>query len=146
MRSPAKVRVEKHFRHPPERVFDAFVDPVRVGQWLFHTPDGVMQRTDYDPRTGGAFHIVENRADGRVDHRGEFISLDRPNRIVFDFWTDASQDRTRVTVTFTASGDGCDVVLSHGLAPEWKDYAERSVRGWSLILDSLSVVVEGRRT
>ena len=141
-----EVRVEKHFRHPPERVFDAFVDPARVGQWLFRTPDGAMQRTDCDPRPGGGFHIIEARADGPANHWGEFISLDRPHRIVFDFWTDTSEDRTRVTVAFTASGDGCDVVLSHGLAPEWADYADRSAQGWSMILDSLSAVIDGGRT
>ena len=37
-----EVRVEKLFRHPPERVFDAFLDPARVGDWLFRTPEGVM--------------------------------------------------------------------------------------------------------
>ena len=50
MSAPVGIRVEKRFRHPRERVFDAFVDPSRVGDWLFHTPDGAMERTDYDPR------------------------------------------------------------------------------------------------
>lgn len=141
-----EVRVEKHFRHPPERVFDAFVDPSRVGLWLFRTPDGAMENTDYEPRPGGGFHIVERRADGPAHHWGEFIALDRPDRVVFDFWTDASEDRTRVTVTFTASGDGCDVVLRHSLAPEWAAYADASTRGWTMILGNLSNVVDGNHS
>lgn len=143
-----EVRVEKHFRHPPERVFDAFVDPARVGQWLFRTPDGEMQRTDYDPRPGGGFHIVERHADGSADgwpanHWGEFIAVERPHRIVFDFWTDVSEARTCVSVTFTPAGDGCDVVLSHGLTPEWAAYADRSARGWGMILGNLANLIDG---
>ena len=140
-----EVRVEKHFRHPPERVFDAFVDPARVGEWLFRTPDGTMERTDYEPRPGGRFHIVERRAQGRAHHWGEFIVVDRPKRIVFDFWVEESADeRTRVTIEFRPAGDGCDVVLSHGLAPEWAAYAERSAAGWTMILGGLDVMMEAK--
>lgn len=138
-----EVRVEKHFRHPPERVFDVFVDPARVGDWLFRTPDGVMERTDYDLRPGGRFHIVERRATGPAHHWGEFIVVDRPRRIVFDFWVEeAETERTRVTVEFRSAGDGCDVILSHDLAPEWADYVDRSAAGWTMILDGLDRMME----
>lgn len=140
-----EVRVEKHFRHPPERVFDAFLDPERVGLWLFRTPDGVLETAEYDPRPGGAFRIVEKRGERSAHHWGEFILLDRPHRIVFDFWVEeAETERTRVTVAFTAAGDGCDVVLSHALSREWAHFAERSIRGWAMILDALETVMETR--
>ncbi len=143
MSAATEVRVEKHFRHPPERVFDAFVDPGRAGDWLFRTSAGSLARCDYDPRPGGHFLIVEDREGGPAHHWGEFIVLDRPHRIVFDFWVDEADDeRTRVTVDIRTSGDGCDVVLSHDLAPEWSDYADRSAAGWSMILDSLKGVLE----
>lgn len=142
MTEPIKVRVEKHFRHPPERLFDAFVDPDRVGEWLFKTPGGVMEKTAYDPRPGGSFEIVERRDGQAAHHWGEFIEIDRPRRIVFAFWVEeAPDDHTRVTVTFAPSGDGCDVVLVHDLEPHWAHYAERTVAGWSMILDSLSAVI-----
>jgi hypothetical protein len=50
-----------------------------------------------------------------------------------------------VTVEFRAAGDGCDVILSHDLAPEWTAYADRSAAGWSMILDSLGRVMETPR-
>lgn len=155
MTDPIEVRVEKHFRHPPERVFDAFTDPARVGQWLFRTPDGRMEKTDYDPRPGGRFEIVERRGDTLAHHWGEFIVIDRPGardsgRIVFDFWVEeAKNERTRVTVTFTASGAGCDVVLTHELDAAWAAYADRTSAGWTMILDSLAAVIaasEGDRS
>ena len=113
MTTPVDIRVEKQFRHPPERVFDAFLDPARVGDWLFHTPEGVMEQTDFDPVVGGSFAIFERRGADLARHFGRFVEIDRPERIVFDFWVDeASEAPTRVTVTFTPDGDGCRVVLS----------------------------------
>lgn len=135
------VRVEKQFRHPRERVFDAFLDPARVGQWLFHTPEGVMEQTDFDPRVGGSFAIFERRGADLARHFGRFIEIDPPRRIIFDFWVDEAPDEsTRVSVTFTPSGDGCIVVLSHDLAPAWAAYAERTIAGWTMILDNLERV------
>ena len=138
MSDPIEVRVEKHFRHPAERVFDAFLDSTRVGEWLFATPGGVMERVEHDARPGGAFAIFERRSGELARHWGEFIEIDRPRRIVFDFWVEeAPTERTRVTVDFTPNGDGCAVTLSHDLAPAWAAYRDRSAQGWSMILDSL---------
>ncbi|HZV85656.1 MAG TPA: SRPBCC domain-containing protein [Brevundimonas sp.] len=139
MSAPAEVRVENRFRHPRERVFDAFLDPARVAEWLFHTPGGVMERTDYDPVPGGAFAIFERRESGLAQHFGRFIAIERPARVVFDFRVDeAPEEPTRVTVAFLEAEGGCLVVLTHDLAPAWADYADRSSAGWAMILDNLA--------
>ena len=146
MTDPVEVRVEKRFRHPVGRVFDAFLDSARVGEWLFATPGGAMEKTDYDPRPGGSFAIFERRGDELARHFGRFVEIGRPHRIVFDFWVDEAPDeRTRVTVTFAADGDGCVVALSHDLAPAWAAYADRTRAGWSMILGSLERMMEAAR-
>lgn len=143
MNGAGEVRVEKRFRHPVERVFDAFLDPARVGDWLFRTPGGVVAQADYDPRPGGGFTISERRGDQIAHHRGQFIDIDRPHRVVFDFWVDeAPTEKTRVTVTFAADGDGSVVVLTHDLAPAWAAYKDQTVHGWIAILDGLGHVLD----
>ena len=143
MTEAVEVRVEKRFRHPAERVFDAFLDPARVGDWLFRTPDGELVQAQYDPRLGGGFAIFERRGDEIARHWGDFIEIDRPHRIVFDFWVDeAPTEKTRITVTFTRDGEGCRVVLTHDLAPAWGAYKDRTVHGWTTLLDGLAAVME----
>lgn len=146
MSRAVEIRVEKRFRHSRERVFDAFLDPVRVGEWLFHTPNGIMEQTDYDPRPGGAFAIFERRGADLARHFGRFVEIQRPERVVFDFWVDEAPDQpTRVTVTFAADGEGCLATLTHDLAPAWAAWAERTTAGWTMILNSLDHVMETRR-
>ncbi len=146
MSRPVQIRVEKRFGHPRERVFDAFLDPDRVGEWLFHTPEGVMEQTDYDPRPGGSFAIFERRGGELARHFGRFVEIERPDRVVFDFWVDEAPDEpTRVTVTFEADGDGCVVTLTHDLAPAWASYAERTIAGWTMILEGLAQMMETSR-
>lgn len=143
MSGPVAIRVEKRFRHPRERVFDAFLDPASVGDWLFHTPDGVMERTDSDPRPGGTFAIFERRGAELARHFGRFVEIRRPERVVFDFQVDEAPDEpTRVTVSFEEDREGCVVTLTHDLAPAWASYSERTTAGWTMILDSLARVVE----
>lgn len=145
MSEAVEIRVEKRLRHSRERAFDAFLDPARVGGWLFRTANGVMEKADYDPVVGGSFALFERRGEDLARHFGRFVEIVRPERIVFDFWVDeAPQDPTRVTVAFSEDGDGSVVVLTHDLAPAWAHYADRTSAGWTMILDNLSQVMEAR--
>src|SRR4051812_8799053 len=53
------VRVERAFAATPERVFDAWLDPETVGDWLFRTAEGELMRCEIDPEIGGRYDIVE---------------------------------------------------------------------------------------
>jgi len=147
----AKVEVSRYLDAPPETVFDAWLDPESIGRWLFATPDGVMAQVEVDPRVGGRFRIVERRGaengaaqspglgDGDsilAEHFGEYVALDRPRRLAFDFWTSFSEERTRVTVVIAADGDGSRITLTH--EGVWVDYEERTREGWTMILDGLA--------
>ena len=136
MADPVSVAVERRIAAPPETVFDAWLDPVHVGSWLFATPDGVMEKVEIDPHVGGGFRIVERRGEDLAEHFGEYVALDRPRLLAFDFWTSFSAERTRVTVTIAPDGDGSLVTLRHDGV--WADYEERTQKGWGMILGNLA--------
>src|SRR6185295_1230737 len=133
MADPVNVTVERRIAAPPHAVFDAWLDPASVGQWLFKTPDGVMERVEIDPRVGGGFTIVERRGADLAEHYGEYLEIDRPRRLVFDFWTSFSAERTRLIVTIAPDGDGSLLTLRH--EGVWADYEERTQKGWTMILE-----------
>jgi uncharacterized protein YndB with AHSA1/START domain len=132
----ASVIVERRIAAPPPRVFDAWLEPAAVGKWLFATPGGVMERVEIDPRVGGGFRIEERRGGDLAVHHGEYLEIDRPKRLVFDFWTSFSEERTRVTVTIAPDGEGSLVTLAH--EGVWADWRDKTRQGWTNILDGLA--------
>lgn len=132
----ATVTVERRITAPPEAVFDAWIDPDAAGRWLFATPGGVMEKVEIDARVGGGFTIVERRGDEVAEHYGEYVEIESPRRIAFEFWTSEEEERTRVTVTIEADGEGSLVTLTHdAVSAEW----ERQTRqGWTMILEGLA--------
>jgi len=136
----ASAEVSRRIAAAPERVFDAWLDPESVGRWLFATPDGTMERVELDPRVGGRFRIDERRGDTVAEHFGEYVEIDRPRRLAFDFWTSFSAERTRVTVAIAADGDGSLLTLVH--EGVWSDYEARTRQGWTTILEGLARTLE----
>jgi uncharacterized protein YndB with AHSA1/START domain len=142
MTEAIRIEVSRRIAAPPERVFDAWLDPASVGRWLFATPDGVMARVEIEPRVGGRFEIDERRGDQLAEHFGEYLEIDRPRRLVFSFAAMRDAGFTRVTVTIVPDGDGSRITLLHEMDPRWADYEERTRDGWTKILAGLAREVE----
>jgi uncharacterized protein YndB with AHSA1/START domain len=137
----ADFTVTHSFRHPAEKVFDAWLDPKVAGRFLFATPSGQMIRAETDPRVGGAFVFVDKRPDmGEVLHTGEYLEIDRPRRLVFTFGVPAyAPGLTRVEIEITPTAAGCDVRLTQCDTPE--AWVEQSTEGWSMILSALEAAL-----
>jgi uncharacterized protein YndB with AHSA1/START domain len=133
--------VSRSIAAPPEAVFDAWLDPAAAGRWLFATEGGTMERCEIDARVGGGFTIVERRGRDLAEHFGEYVEIDRPRRLAFDFWTSFSEERTRVTIDIAADGDGSRLTLRH--EGVWADYEDRTRQGWTAILDGLARTLGG---
>jgi uncharacterized protein YndB with AHSA1/START domain len=132
------VQVTRRFDLPPERVFDAWLDPKTAGRFLFATPDGEMIKAEIDPRVGGKFNFTDRRPEhGDVEHVGEYLEIDRPRKLVFTFAVPQyDPGLTTVTVEIRPDGAGSELTLTHtGVLEEW---AKQTVQGWTMILESLA--------
>jgi uncharacterized protein YndB with AHSA1/START domain len=130
-----KVRVTRRFSAPPERVFDAWLDPEKAGRFLYATEEGEMVRVEIDARVGGRYSIVERRDGQDVEHTGEYLEIDRPHRLVFTLQVPLySEQADRVTVEIEPADHGCELTLIHETSPQWADQAGD---GWKMILDTL---------
>lgn len=134
-----EIVVTRHFDAPPELVFDAWLDPQRVGHWLFATPTGEMKRVELDARVGGEFVIAEQRGDILAEHFGRYVELDRPLRLVFTFSAERKDDPapSLVTVEIEPSATGCELRLTHRIDAKWAAYADRTHDGWTMVLVGL---------
>jgi uncharacterized protein YndB with AHSA1/START domain len=137
----ADLTVTHSFAHPPDRVFDAWLDPAIARRFLFATPTGEMVRAEVDARVGGRFVFVDRRPDmGDVEHTGEYRVIDRPRRLVFTFAVPAyNPNFTEVDVEITPTLGGCEVRLTQRETPD--EWVEPSTRGWAMILEALDAAL-----
>jgi uncharacterized protein YndB with AHSA1/START domain len=139
-----QVSVTKSFAWPPEQVFDAWLDPAMLGRWMFGPAlrDEEVVRIALDPRRGGRFSFVVRRKGREIVHVGEYLEMDRPQRLVFT-WAVAPFDRvqgdpSRVVIDIAGRDGGCELTLVHELPPEWAHVAARAETEWRRELEALS--------
>lgn len=143
------ITVSRVIAAPPGRVYDAFLDPDQLAQWL--PPTGFSAEVHHlEPETGGTFRITftgetEELADYGHSFGGEYLELVPGERIVHTdaFETDdpAMAGEMTVTVTFEAVDGGTDVtVLQEGI-PEAVP-PEDANAGWNDSLSKLAALVE----
>ena len=118
----------------PETVFEFFVDPSLMTTWM-------GSRAVLEPTPGGAFEvdIGSHRA------RGQYVEVVAPERVVFTWGWEGSEDvppgSSTVTFTFEPVGEGTRLRMVHeGLSAE---EAARHRHGWTHYLSRLVVTAPG---
>ena len=90
-----------------ERVFDAWLDPALIGQWMFGPKlrDETVVCIEVVARVGGSFSFVVLRQGTEFDHVGEYLDVDRPSRLVFTWGMRENLPETsRVTIEIAPQG------------------------------------------
>jgi uncharacterized protein YndB with AHSA1/START domain len=144
MTAPIVLTVTREFAVSPERVFDAWLDPVQARQFLFATEDGEVVECNIDARVGGSARIVDRREGGDAVHRLRYEAIERPHLLVFLFAADPAEEGewTRVNIAIAPSAGGCTLALTHEMDPQWAEYEAQTRKGWTMILTSLAYIME----
>lgn len=100
------IRITREFDAPPERVFDAHVDPEKVKRWL--GPRRLTMTIDrWDAETGGGYRYTHRDDDGEYRFYGSFHEVRPAERIVQTFTWEGMPDGVALeTTTFTALPGG----------------------------------------
>jgi uncharacterized protein YndB with AHSA1/START domain len=133
------LRIERAFRAPIERVFDAWTSAEVLRRWLHCGPDWDTPTAEVDLRVGGRIRIVMRDADG--DHHGaagEYRLIDRPHRLVFTWTFDRHPENHQLIELEFSERDGVTtvVMINSGIATEGLEDSQRT--GWRLCYDELS--------
>jgi len=129
-------------------VFDAWITPSQASRFFFATRTGNIMRCEMEPEPGGRFFVTDRRpqADGDesvmdAEHRGEYIEVDRPRKLVFDFVVPPyTETPTRVTLEFVPiTAMSCEIQLAHDMGDsDMAKSMERQTRdGWARMLATL---------
>lgn len=140
MNQPVQAVVVRHFTASAERVFDAWLDPVLLGRWMFGPAvrDERIVKLSLDPRVGGRFSFVVDRQGTAIDHVGQYLEIDRPRLLVFTWATrDSLPDTSRVVIEITPDDRGCELKLTHAMGPAWAAFVEQATSSWTKMLTAL---------
>jgi uncharacterized protein YndB with AHSA1/START domain/DNA-binding transcriptional ArsR family regulator len=126
---------------PPSRVFDAWRE-ARTAATFLCVGDPALGEARIDARVGGEIYVAMSDGTTRILHRGEFLVVDPPSRLVFTWISQPTDLRlTVVSVDFVAERGGTRVSLVHeGFADP--QAATSHAGGWSTILANLVATLD----
>ncbi len=138
-----KAQVMRRFDLPPEKIFEAFLDPKKASKFMFATENGEMIKAEIDPKVGGSFLFVDRRPTGDASHYGTWIELIKPKKIKFTFAVQKEAEGDPVTIDISPQGKGCKVTLTHEMDAKYANLREKVAEGWNGILAGLAMALAG---
>ena len=135
--SELTVNITKVVRAPITTVFDAWLDPEMLAQFMRPSPAMALSPTTNEAVVDGKFEILMQVGEQTIPHSGQYLEIERPNKLVFTWISPASTDDSVVTLSFKTVEQGhTELNLSH---VRFIDEERRSDHegGWGRIIDCL---------
>ena len=133
--SSAAVVVRRVIAASAEDLFDAWLDPEALAQWMRPgTINSTVARVE--PRVGGAYEITMQGQSGPIVHKGVYRLIERPHRLVFTWMSGPTENQeTLVTVDFVRVDKRTEVIVTHEQLPESAKPSHS--KGWTSGLEHL---------
>ena len=120
----------------PETVWEFLVDPEKLMRWK-----GI--NADLDTQPGGIFRCEV--IPGHIA-RGEYVEIDKPNKLVFTWGWDGSEDvppgSSTIEIELASDGDGTSLRFVHQDLPNAEAIASHA-HGWDHYLPRLETAAGG---
>jgi uncharacterized protein YndB with AHSA1/START domain len=136
--------IERTYAASPQRVFDAWADPVAKAQWF-----GPPEKPEYslDFRVGGREHLAVPTPDGSIFTFDSVYQDIVPGRRIVHAY-DMHKDDVRISVSLTTvevepDGDGTRMTLTeYGVYLDGHDTPQQREHGTNELIDALGAFVE----
>ncbi|KAA0081819.1 SRPBCC domain-containing protein [Mycolicibacterium sp. P9-64] len=131
-------RVRRVMPATPDVVFDQWLDPESLADWMCPRPDRCVAIA-VEPRIGGLVRFDVDHSGTSVLITGQFLAIDRPRLLRFT-WTNSNwPDPTTasvVNVAFEPFGDDQTLMsIEHSLLPPYE--LDNFANGWVGVCDQL---------
>ena len=140
--SDLTVKLKRTINAPIGNVFDAWLDAKKLSKFMMPMPGMPEPKTEADGREGGGFTIMMQVGDQEIPHKGTYLEVSRPDKLVFTWESPFSTDGSTVTILFHAIDDkSTEIDFTH---VKFIDEETRSNHelGWGTIVDNLAELVQ----
>ena len=137
-------RVQRIMPAAPEVVFDQWLDPESLADWMCPRPVRCVS-VNLEPCVGGNVRFDVDDSGNLVLITGRFLVIDRPHRLRFTWsasdWSDPTMVSV-VTVAFEPVGDGQTLMsIEHSALPP--DFFDEYQDGWARTCDQFAAGLGG---
>ena len=140
--------ITRTFDAPRERVFDAWLDPKAIAQWV--GPRSVKAEAQLlEPRVGGRYRIWMRGGDAKGPTvGGTYREIKRPERLVLSWAWESDHPhgekghQTLITLAFRTVGTKTEMTMRHE-SFESKQSRDSHNQGWNASFDKLAEVLAG---
>lgn len=134
------VNLKKTINAPIDRVFDAWLDADTLSKFILPMPGMPEPRTEADGRKGGSFTIYMVVGEDVIPHKGKYLEVDRPNKLVFTWESPFSTADSTVTILFKALTEtSTEIDFKHVKFVNEESRTDHE-GGWKNILDKLNEI------
>lgn len=136
------ITINRIFDAPRELVWKEWTEPERFADW-FGGPDYEvpLSTVSMDIRPGGRWRatMFSGRSRRRIDWKGEYREVVKPERLVFTISDQPGEDNWEVvTVVLTDLGDGRTQMLFEQRGLMTPEQYEPAGQGWSKFFDRIA--------
>ncbi len=139
------VSLSRTFAAPAEKIFDRWLIPTFVGNWMFGTHLGNEKILDLqnEVRPGGTFIYRIERNEKEITHDGEYLQIDRPKRLSFSWQESARKhaNKSKINLSLDPQHGKTKLKLSIQIDQALVHYSEEIRQQWSERLKALSCQV-----
>jgi uncharacterized protein YndB with AHSA1/START domain len=126
---------------PRKDVFEAWLDPAALAQFMKPGEEMGDARVEVDARQGGSFLIAMQAGDQELPHRGEYKTISKYDRLVFTWLSSYTIPDSTVTIDFKEVGPSQTELTLHHAGFPTEEARNNHEGGWARIAQLLSKVV-----
>lgn len=138
MTTTEPLRIERTFKAPAERVFDAWTSEEVMRRWFHGREAWETPLAEVDLRIGGAVRVVMRDPLEGTEHGGggHYTEIDPPTRLAFTWSWDDDPTETLIELDFEEGEGQTTVVLTHNTLRD-EDSVRSHREGWNTCFDNL---------
>lgn len=136
------VSISRTIPVPAEKIFDRWLIPTFVGNWMFgeHLGNEKVIDLQNEVRPGGTYNYRIKRNGKEVLHDGEYLHIDRPKRLSFSWRETVKKNvhKSKVNLSLDPQDDKTKIRLTLQIDQTLEYYGDEIKQQWSERLKALS--------